>query len=315
MSMARKIAASALNFGSHVLPDEITGESHGLLRALFESSTVGVAICDRQLRFRAVNDALASMNGIPAEKHIGRTIHAVLGKVASKVQPALEHVFSTGQPLSNFELTAELPSRKGIGHWSESYFPIKDGEGQVQRVGAIVSELTERNDLDAALLRLTGKLTGLLATLHRTGEAPDPVRAPLALGSDLLACTMDRLRSCLAETRILSQLLCQLPMLLSVGPPAVSAFGRRLPEHREEQGFAAAHPIAGETDSISPLSYRERQVMELLAAGRTNKEIAARLAISARTVESHRARIMLKLDLHSLSDLVLYAVRSHLIQA
>jgi DNA-binding NarL/FixJ family response regulator len=63
-------------------------------------------------------------------------------------------------------------------------------------------------------------------------------------------------------------------------------------------------------DRLSP---RERQVIQLLAGGKTNKEIAATLKISFRTVETHRARVMIKLGLHSIVELVRYAVRNNLI--
>ena len=55
---------------------------------------------------------------------------------------------------------------------------------------------------------------------------------------------------------------------------------------------------------------RERQVLRLLAEGHTNKEIAALLGLSSRTVECHRARIMLKLHFHSLADLIRYALHN-----
>ena len=54
--------------------------------------------------------------------------------------------------------------------------------------------------------------------------------------------------------------------------------------------------------------------MQLLAEGCSNKEVAARLGISVKTAETHRANIMRKLDLHSLSELVRYAIRNKLIQ-
>lgn len=54
---------------------------------------------------------------------------------------------------------------------------------------------------------------------------------------------------------------------------------------------------------------RETEIIRLLAEGKTNKEIAALLGIAVRTVEAHRARIMLKLGFHSLLDLVHYAIR------
>lgn len=62
------------------------------------------------------------------------------------------------------------------------------------------------------------------------------------------------------------------------------------------------------------LSCREREVVQLLAEGCSNKEVAARLGISVKTAETHRANIMRKLDLHSLSELVRYAIRNKLIQ-
>ena len=63
-----------------------------------------------------------------------------------------------------------------------------------------------------------------------------------------------------------------------------------------------------------PLTPRESEVLALLAAGRTNKEIAATLGISIKTAETHRARILRKLDLHSMNELVRYALRNHLIE-
>lgn len=62
------------------------------------------------------------------------------------------------------------------------------------------------------------------------------------------------------------------------------------------------------------LSVRERQVVQLLGEGKTNKEVGTELHIAVRTVEGHRAKIMRKLKLRSFSDLVRYAVRNKLIE-
>ena len=64
----------------------------------------------------------------------------------------------------------------------------------------------------------------------------------------------------------------------------------------------------GESAS-TPATPREVEVIRLLAEGKSNKEIAALLGITVRTVETHRAKIMLKLGLHSLAELIHYAVR------
>jgi DNA-binding NarL/FixJ family response regulator len=60
------------------------------------------------------------------------------------------------------------------------------------------------------------------------------------------------------------------------------------------------------------LGAREREVVQLLAEGKTSKEIAGELEISVRTVEAHRRNIMQKLDLHSVAELTKYAVREGL---
>jgi DNA-binding CsgD family transcriptional regulator len=61
-----------------------------------------------------------------------------------------------------------------------------------------------------------------------------------------------------------------------------------------------------------PLTAREREIVQLLAEGKSNKEVAAVLNISVKTAETHRANIMRKLNLHSTSDLVHYAVRNRI---
>jgi DNA-binding NarL/FixJ family response regulator len=64
-----------------------------------------------------------------------------------------------------------------------------------------------------------------------------------------------------------------------------------------------------------PLSARETEIIQLVVEGKSNKEVAATLGISTRTAENHRARVMRKLGLHSLSELVRYAVRNQMVEA
>ena len=70
----------------------------------------------------------------------------------------------------------------------------------------------------------------------------------------------------------------------------------------------------GITDRYESLSEREREIFQLIAEGKTNKEIAALLFLSPSTVDTHRSRIMEKLDVHSAAELVLYAVRKGVIR-
>jgi PAS domain S-box-containing protein len=71
-------------------------------------------------------------------------------------------------------------------------------------------------------------------------------------------------------------------------------------------------PIKGmKTEELTP---REREVIQFLARSKSNKEVAGALGISVRTIETYRARIMLKLHIHSLSELVHYAIRNGIVE-
>lgn len=67
-------------------------------------------------------------------------------------------------------------------------------------------------------------------------------------------------------------------------------------------------------DSYDLLTPREREILQLLAEGRTNKEVASLLQVSVYTVDAHRGNILQKLNLHGVPELVLYAVRKGIIQ-
>jgi len=69
-----------------------------------------------------------------------------------------------------------------------------------------------------------------------------------------------------------------------------------------------------EQQSKEAITPREREIIQLLAEGRSNKETASHLGISVKTIEAHRANIMRKLHLRSLSDLVRYAIRNNITQ-
>lgn len=82
------------------------------------------------------------------------------------------------------------------------------------------------------------------------------------------------------------------------------------------EGFLrATSGEAQETMQEEALTPRERETVQLLAEGQSNKEVAGIMGISVKTVETHRAVIMRKLRLRSFSDLVRYAIRNHIIEA
>ena len=68
----------------------------------------------------------------------------------------------------------------------------------------------------------------------------------------------------------------------------------------------------GKTSAYRNLGTREREVLQLLAEGKTSKEIAARLNLAVKTVETHRRNISQKLDIHSIAEMTKYAIREGL---
>jgi DNA-binding NarL/FixJ family response regulator len=85
--------------------------------------------------------------------------------------------------------------------------------------------------------------------------------------------------------------------------------------HTALYGKDAGKSAPAEESGTEPISTREREVLQLLAEGKSNKEVATLLGISVKTAETHRAAIMRKLKLPSLSHLVRYAIRHQIISA
>ncbi len=139
-----------------ITPDAFS-DPEQLLAAFFHSPNVGVAVFDRKLRYQAVNDALAAMNGVPPAEHLGHTVREVLGEFAANLEPAFRRA-ERGETLLNLQIEGALPTRRETGYWVENYFPIRDHAGRVQQIGVIVIEITSQKKLENVLRRLTEAL-------------------------------------------------------------------------------------------------------------------------------------------------------------
>jgi DNA-binding CsgD family transcriptional regulator len=256
---------------------------------------VGVAVLDSRLRFRAINGRLAEMNGKPAVWHIGKKLRHVLGGAAPKVEAATDQVLQTGKPVP-LDLTAELPSRAGVGHWTESFFPIRNVKGRVAHVAAVVLEITDKRDVEKLLNPLVGNLLQIRATLKTELQFHDRIRSS-AEKSELFGQTIELAEKCIAMVRGLSEV----PSLSSSSSQPQVQHGD---DNHSRSEVSARH-----------LSRREHGVLQLLADGKSNKEVGALLGISTRTAELYRARLMNKVQLHSLAHLVRFAVRNKIIEA
>jgi PAS domain-containing protein len=121
-----------------------------LFTPFFATSRIGFGICDTQLRYQAINSALAATNQRPAEAHLGSTVREVLGEVATKIESAFERVLDTQKPVLK-EISGKIPTREDTVHWIANYFPVKDSGGKVRGLGAIVVKITEQKALENSL--------------------------------------------------------------------------------------------------------------------------------------------------------------------
>jgi PAS domain-containing protein len=110
----------------------------GLLADLFDSSNVGLAVVDDQLRYLALNASLAATHGVPAESHLGKTVREILGDNAVWVERACKQVLATGRPVLSLEVAGTMLSKSEVGRWV--LFPMNDSHGRVKQVCAVVVE-------------------------------------------------------------------------------------------------------------------------------------------------------------------------------
>jgi DNA-binding NarL/FixJ family response regulator len=169
------------------------------------------------------------------------------------------------------------------------------------RPDVIVMDLSlpELNGLDATrqILKDTPGTQVLVLTMHQSEQLARDVLQAGARGYVLKA---DADESLIAAVDSLRQ---HKPFLTS----AVTEFVLDDYLRRGDTAADAVVPVA--------VTGREREIIQLVAEGRSNKETASTLGVSVKTVEAHRANVMRKLHLRSVSDLVRYAIRNKIVQA
>jgi DNA-binding CsgD family transcriptional regulator len=299
------------------------GESFDVaLRSVTEilnMSAVGVALYDKGLRCRALNAALAKMTGIPATEQVGKTYRQVFGETAREVEAAFDGVCRAGCPLLNFEFAIQPAATMKRSRWFLNFHPIKGETGGILLVAAFFFEITKKSVLEKKVTLLVKRLMARGSSHPGIGgedfvdlstRSVEVIKRSLEVIKSSIA-----LRCQLLETRIEAEFRRPRPltggrMVPRFGLPLDSPVFRRPVKHSHQCGEGAISNLP--TRGPSP---RERQVVGLLAAGKSNKEMAAILELSTRTVEAYRARVMAKLKLHSAAELVRYAVRNNLIQA
>jgi len=180
----------------------------------------------------------------------------------------------------------------------------KDGREAVEKVKEVNPDLVlidvgmpNLNGLDAArqIIAAQPAVRVLVLTMH---ESEQIVREVLEVGARGFLLKSDAARDLIAAVEALQRRTTFFTS--SVAEIVLDGYLHRGPE--------LERPLK---DRLTP---REREVVQLLAEGKTSKEVASVLNLSVKTAETHRTNVMRKLNLHSVADLVRYAVRNRIVQ-
>ena len=96
------------------------------LENIYRTAPIGLALIDREFRFARINERLAEINGLPTEKHLGRSLREIVPDIADQAEAVFRQVFATGEPILHTELEGETSAQPGVKRsWDESWYPIK----------------------------------------------------------------------------------------------------------------------------------------------------------------------------------------------
>jgi PAS domain S-box-containing protein len=152
--------------------ERVSGTNAALLDTVFAQAPIGLAVLDEQLRFVRINDALAQIDGLAADAHLGQTVAELLPGLDAEVTRGLRRVLESGQPVIDVEIMARTPAQPAEDRfWRASYYPIRPFGRAPVGVGLIVVEITQDRRLRVererlqVLERLAARRTARLAAL------------------------------------------------------------------------------------------------------------------------------------------------------
>ncbi|MBN3923629.1 PAS domain-containing protein [Nostoc sp. NMS4] len=127
-------------------------ESLSLLDALLGAAPVAVCFLDRELRYIRINQVFADINGLTIEEHLGRKFREVLPAMAAELEPQLQRVLETGEPLLNMEISGETRGQiERYGYWLGNYYPVHSAMGETVGIGIILADVTAAKQTEVAL--------------------------------------------------------------------------------------------------------------------------------------------------------------------
>jgi PAS domain S-box-containing protein len=127
-------------------------EQFAELDQIYQTAPIGLAVYGPDLRYLRVNEQLARINGLPADKHQGLMTRDVNPSVAKPVESYLRQVFSRGESILNVEIRSAMQAAPGAERtWLVSFHPLRGTSGVIFAISVVVLEITERRRAQEAL--------------------------------------------------------------------------------------------------------------------------------------------------------------------
>ncbi len=244
---------------------------------LIAAAPVGFALLDQNLRFIRINAALKVIDGHLANEHIGQTLREVIPEQASALEPLCREVLQNQTPILNVQISGDPEHGRANARVSLASLYAVRPDGKTLNLGLII------RDVSSYKLETLGHFSSLL------NEDFNTVLSAIAGNFNV------RLDN------------------LSGTHPAFTGLKRALQSSEQSaQLIRRLLALAGKAGPL--LTAREQQILQLLADGKSSKEIAGALRISFKTVAAHRSTIMKKLDAHEAASLIRHAIREGLIR-
>lgn len=142
----RRLLGTSHDITAQKRAEEDRAETEALLNSLFDGASVGLGVWDREFRFLRVNDALARINGLPPEAHIGRRPDEILPGLARlpDIYSNWRNIIETGEAWRGVEIRGETPAEPGrMRSWSEEFFPLRM-DGRTIGIVGVVQETTRQ---------------------------------------------------------------------------------------------------------------------------------------------------------------------------
>ena len=251
------------------------------------------------MRIVTANPAFASMIAKSSVADCaGKRICEILGCAAEVLEPAIKATLDTGRQHPSVDVVTRMPDAGLVNHWLFNLLPIEDHVDGRPQVAAVAVETSHQKRIEHYFLTLMADMSWIREQISKEPLAQQNPRdyLPPIEKTDLLGAVSK-------EVRHFSSML--------QGEASSSKRELEISGHSAVAGQSASSSL--EVRKLATLSPREREVLCLVASSKGSKEIATLLNIEAKTVDTYRTRLMLKLDLHSTSDVVLYAVRNRLV--